>query len=269
MRAVPWPLTTAPDVTLTLHGPAAPTRPVAVVLHGVGSTADFACRCLAAPLRSLGYDVVAPDLRGHGASTPLGDPEKHSLDHHVADLDVLASVVDVRLVAGISLGAEVALHWAGSQPVQKLDGLVVCLPGVAGPASTPAAANRATAAELNADGVAAVLDRMASADQALPWVVKEVRHAWTQHAPASLIAGLRAAAAATPVPDDVLATIAVPVGIVAALDDAGHPLSVARRLASLLREAALETLLLTSMADDRSVLGRSAVRALTAASHPT
>ncbi|HVF20080.1 MAG TPA: alpha/beta fold hydrolase, partial [Mycobacteriales bacterium] len=69
-----WTLRADSRVELVVHGPAHPARPVAVVLHGVGSTADFALRCLAKPLTDLGYDVVAPDLRGHAGSTPLSDP---------------------------------------------------------------------------------------------------------------------------------------------------------------------------------------------------
>src|SRR5687767_9645585 len=137
---MPWSLRTANGVELRVRGPERPTRPVAVVLHGVGSTSDFALRCLAEPIRELGYDVVAPDLRGHAQSTPLLDPADHSIEHHVADLGRLAEVLDVRLVAGISLGAEVALRWLVSGA--GVDGAVICLPGVVGPDSIPAAANR-------------------------------------------------------------------------------------------------------------------------------
>lgn len=255
---------------MVVHGPTEPTRPVAVVLHGVGSTAEFARRCLAGPLSHLGYDVLAPDLRGHAASTPLDNPRDHSLHHHVADLAALARIVDIRLVAGLSLGAEVALRWACARhapgvEAHRLDGLLLCLPGVAGPSSGPAAANRAAADELASYGVADVLARMSEADGALPWVVDEVRASWSQHDPPSLVAALRAVAAEDPLPDSALAGLDVPVGIVGVTDDAAHPVEIARRLAAGLPRAALETLALTDLAFDRSTLGRAAAHALISA----
>lgn len=259
---MPWPLRTAPGVTLQVHGPESPSRPVAVLLHGVASAADFALRCLAAPLDRLGYDVVAPDLRGHAASTPLADPADHALDHHVADLAELAARVDVRLLAGISLGAEIALQWACANGADRLDGLLVCAPGIAGPVSAAAAANRATAVDLASYGVPAVLARLGDAAGPLPWVVDEVRASWSRHQPPSLIAALRAAAEAEPLSAADLAALDVPVGVVAFSDDAGHPVELAARLVATLPRAALETLGLADLAVDRSVLGRTALRAL-------
>lgn len=262
---MPWPLRTAPDVVLQVHGPAQPTAPVAVVLHGVGSTADFALRCLTGPLTELGYAVVAPDLRGHAGSTALPDPADHSLEHHVADLTVLAAQVDVRLVAGISLGAEVALRWACTRPGPALDGLLLCLPGVVGPTSAPAEANRVVAGRLASAGLAALLAELAVAEAALPWVVDEVQASWPRHDVVSLRAALLAVAGATPVSPTGLSTLATPVGIVAVTDDLGHPAEAARALAAALPYAAVDELALADLAEDRSDLGRAAVRAWTRA----
>ncbi|HVE98412.1 MAG TPA: alpha/beta fold hydrolase, partial [Mycobacteriales bacterium] len=142
-------------------------RPVAVVLHGVGSTGEFARRCLAAPLGSLGYDVVAPDLRGHASAGSCRDPAAHSVGSHLVDLQALAEQVDVRLVAGISLGAELALRWSAEHP--RLDGVVLCLPGLTGPTTVAAAANRHVADRVAREGVEPVLAELARDPAALPW----------------------------------------------------------------------------------------------------
>ena len=257
-----WSLRTADGVELRVHGPVAPTRPVALILHGVGSTADFAMRCLAGPIAELGYDVVAPDLRGHGASTPLPDAADHALAAHVSDVSVLAGRLPVRLVAGISLGAEVALRWLATT-APTIDGAVLCLPGISGPGSAAAAANRAAADELTRNGVAAVLAGLPAAEGALPWVVEEVQASWNRHDPASLVAALHAVAEATPVPLAGLSALATPVGIVAVTDDHSHPAEAARALAAALPFAAVCELALADLAGDRSDLGRAAVRALT------
>ena len=261
-----WLLHSDPGVVLRVHGPWDATRPVAVVLHGVGSTADFALRCLGGPLGALGYDVVAPDLRGHAGSTPLADPAAHAVEAHVGDVSALAAEVDVHLVAGISLGAEVALRWVAAGAGRAPDGVVVCLPGIAGPASTPAAASRAAADLLATRGVDAVLAGMGRADGALPWVVEEVRASWPQHHPTSLVAALRAAAEEHPTSEDRLRAVGVPVGVVAVDGDAGHPSDVARHLVERLPCAALTTVALADLADDRGRLGRAGVAALARAS---
>ncbi|HVE63632.1 MAG TPA: alpha/beta hydrolase [Mycobacteriales bacterium] len=247
---------------LSSSAPARPGRPAAVVLHGVGSTPDFALRCLAGPLEALGYDVVAPTLRGHGNTAPSEDPVDHSLDRHVADLADCVSAYDVRLVAGISLGAEIALRWVADTRGAGLAGLLLCLPGVAGPTSASASANRAMADELSSCGLEAVLRRIRTADGVLPWVVEEVRASWGQHEPASLVAALRAVADAEPLSAPTLQRIDVPVGMVAVSDDLGHPVEIAMRYATLLPRAAVLTMQLADLEPDRSSLGRVALRAL-------
>ena len=259
-----WSLRTDSSVELVVHGPARPTRRVAVVLHGVGSTADFALRCLAPALSDLGYDVVAPDLRGHAGSTPLPDPADHSLDHHLADLSAIAERVDVGLVAGISLGAEIALRWLASGG--EVDGAVLCLPGVVGPESLPAAANRHSAAAVAAVGVPAFLAAMDGATGALSWVVDEVRASWTRHDPASLIAALRSVAEEQPTPARALEVVRTPVGVVAVEDDVGHPAAAADQLVAGLTSAHLTRIRLADLADDRALLGRVGVAAMLRAS---
>ncbi len=254
-------LTTPDGTTLRgdVSGPA--ERPVAVLLHGVGSTTDFVRRCLADAAAAAGYRVVAYDLRGHGRSTPSADPAFHAIEHHVADLDAVAERYDVRLVGGISLGGHVGAAWAAGR--DDLDGVLMCLPGRLDPASLPAAANAQAADELARDGVSAALARMAGETGVPAWVVEEVHASWPTHDPASLVAALRAVAT-EPVRDD-LARVTAPVGLVGLTDDPAHPWDAAVDCAAMLPRATLVASALADLADDRGQLGRLAVQAWRAA----
>lgn len=93
--------------------------------------------------------VIAPDLRGFGGSA--WQPEGYWFHDYVADLDALLEMYSagepVRL-AGHSLGANVAMHYAGGRPrrVTRL----IALDGFGIPAETPARAPEKLAAWLDA-----------------------------------------------------------------------------------------------------------------------
>lgn len=74
----------------------------ALLLHGVGSAGATWWR-LAETFAEDGYEVVAPDLRGHGSSPRAGS---YLLADHVADLRALGTGWD--LVVGHSLGGVLA-----------------------------------------------------------------------------------------------------------------------------------------------------------------
>lgn len=99
-----------------------PSRGVVVCLHGLTERKE-AMLHLAEIFADAGYIAVAPDLRAHGSSgghyTSLGYHEKTDM---VALLDYLASQgcdVSRTGVIGGSLGAAVALQWAGIDPRVK------------------------------------------------------------------------------------------------------------------------------------------------------
>ncbi|HVE99348.1 MAG TPA: alpha/beta hydrolase, partial [Mycobacteriales bacterium] len=143
--------------------------------------------------------------------------------------------------------------------------VVLCLPGLTGPTTVAAAANRHVADRVAREGVEPVLAELARDPAALPWIADEVARSWRRHDPASLVAALRAAGDTERLPDGELSRIAVPAGIAAVVDDLAHPLATAEHLARTLPRAALRTLSLVDLAADRSRLGRAAVAALAVA----
>lgn len=96
-------------------------RPV-VLLHGWGMRRDY----FADQVRALAgnYRCIVPDLRGHGASTPLG--EDHGLETLAADVgDLLSSLYlqDVTLV-GWSMGAMVCWQLMHGPEARRVSALV-------------------------------------------------------------------------------------------------------------------------------------------------
>jgi pimeloyl-ACP methyl ester carboxylesterase len=257
-----WTLRRGP-VDIVVHEYGDPAGPAAVVAHGVGSSADFVARAFGPGLQAAGYRLVAPDLRGHGASTPLPDPAEHSLDAHVGDLTALVDRVGAALVGGVSLGAHVAAVVAGARTV---DGLVLALPAWLGEPDATAAANAEWAAELEHAGLAATVRRISREPGVPGWIADELRAGWSQHDPASLVAALRAVATSRAPDPTQLAAVTAPTGIVAATDDPAHPATTAQAYADRLRRAALRTCRLADVGADRRLLGRLALAALGAAS---
>jgi pimeloyl-ACP methyl ester carboxylesterase len=98
-------------------------------------------------------------------------------------------------------------------------------------------------------------------------VAAELAAAWPAYGD-GLAASLRAAAAAPgPTPAE-LAALSVPAGLVAFRDDPLHPASVAREWAAAIPHAAVRELPLGAPAAHRSILGATALAALTAARPP-
>src|SRR5512144_1460770 len=148
-----WCIQSVNDVTLSVTEGGDPNGPATVLAHGAGSSADFALRVFA-PLPGR---LVAYDLRGHGASTPIREKSLLSLDAHVVDLATVAAAVSARAVAGLSLGGHAAARWAAGR---DLDAVVIGMPGWLGPPDAVAAANARQAAELADMGTEAALRRI-------------------------------------------------------------------------------------------------------------
>lgn len=83
-------------------------------------------------LRNWGFEVIAPDLPGHG----LRRGETFTLDGALATIDEAVSACEQPpLLVGLSLGGYLTLHWAGTHP-GRLSGVVAAdCTIVPGPAS--------------------------------------------------------------------------------------------------------------------------------------
>lgn len=86
--------------------------PTVILVHGLTGTAALWAD-VAERLAAAGRRVIAPDLRGHGASPKTGDL---SLAGHAADLTALLEQTGPACVVGHSLGAAVAWTVAAARP---------------------------------------------------------------------------------------------------------------------------------------------------------
>jgi pimeloyl-ACP methyl ester carboxylesterase len=227
--------------------------PVAAILPGSGSTAEFVARAFACPLRAAGYVLVTAD-----PEPAAGDPAAEWGDA----LDALPA--RPALVGGVSLGAHAAARWAARRP-GGTDGLLLVMPAWTGPPDGVASVSGSTAEELDTDGLEAVLTRL----RGLPaghagWVLTELERAWRHRGRAGLVTELRGVAASPGPTEDELRALAVPAGVVALRDDPLHPEDVARRWAAVMSDAVLTTVDHATVAADRTALGTAALRALAA-----
>ncbi len=133
-----------------------------LLLHGfTGSTETWA------PLRaSLAprYSTIAIDLPGHGGSTSPTDPTRYALSRLADDIARVLDTLNVERAAvlGYSLGGRAALRFALKHP-DRVSALILesASPGIADPAARAEriAADAALATSIEADGVAAFVDR--------------------------------------------------------------------------------------------------------------
>ncbi|HEY6747390.1 MAG TPA: alpha/beta hydrolase, partial [Mycobacteriales bacterium] len=131
--------------------------PVAVILPGAGSSADFVTRAFGGPLREAGYGLV----------TPSPEPGPGLVDAALRALDEAAAAHGpaLRLVGGVSLGAHLAARWAAYRPAAA--GLLLVLPAWTGRPGVVAAATAAAAGTIDRLGTDGAL---AAAGAAVPWV---------------------------------------------------------------------------------------------------
>lgn len=225
---------------------AQPARVVA--LPGTGSDADFARRAFGPASAARGLDLIAvePDPRDVVASCRAG-------------LDVAARSGPV-LAAGISLGAAITLEWAAEHP-DRVVGVVAALPGWTGPdtAACPAALSAAaTAAQLRADGLAEVIERMRASSPR--WLADALTQSWQAQWP-HLPEALQEAADYKWPDAERLATFALPVAVITAVDDPVHPVAVAEEWAALVPHSRLHRITLDELGADPAILGHVGIGA--------
>jgi pimeloyl-ACP methyl ester carboxylesterase len=219
-----------------------PRPAVVVALPGTGSNADFARRAFEPACRDRAIELIAvePDPRAVVAS-------------YRAALDAAAGSGPV-LVTGISLGAAIALEWAGEHPDTAV-GVVAALPAWTGPdtAACPAALSAAiTAGQLRADGLEPVIERMRAGSPR--WLADALTQSWRSQWP-HLPEALEEAADYKWPGADRLGTLDVPVALITAVDDPVHPFAIAEEWAALIPRAELHRITLAQLGADPAVLG--------------
>jgi pimeloyl-ACP methyl ester carboxylesterase len=216
----------------------------AIVLPGTGSDEVFVTSVFEVPLAAVGITLTAP--------APVPGPSLAD-----AALSFLSSAAGPVLVGGISFGAHLAAEWALANP-SRCAGLVLAMPAWHGaPGSAPASLSALhSAAQVRSLGIDGAL-----ASSSMPeWLSAELARAWGGYGPA--LADSLAVAASRPAPTLAdLATLDVPVGIAACVDDPIHPVSVAREWAAALPRAEVRTTRLPIVGADPEALGRAAVLA--------
>ena len=222
----------------------------AVLLPGTGSDEVFVRSVFGKPLADAGLGLIAPPPR----------PGTDLAECHLAALDSAAERYGTILVGGISFGAHLAAEWANAN-TDRCAGLLVAMPGWHGePADAPGSvAARNGADAVDTDGIDRTL--AAATDGVPPWLARELNRAW-RRAGDGLAASLRVAAARPAPTLRRLGRIGVPAGVAGCVDDAVHPLAVAREWAEALPYAAVETITFAELGAEPAVLGRAALAAL-------
>lgn len=219
-----------------------------VLLPGAGSDDDYAYRAFSAALHAVGAVVV----------TPKPEPARlvagylHELDN-AARLNPIA-------VGGVSIGAAVATSWALAHPGRSV-AVLAALPAWTGAPGTATAAQaaRLSAHALRRDGLAATVAQMRASSPR--WLADELTRSWVGQWPA-LPDALEAVGDYIAPTCDELATLAVPMGVAAAIDDPVHPVEVAVEWVASAPRAALRTFTLAELGTEPGVLGAACVTAL-------
>lgn len=136
-----------------------------------------------AEILSARFQVIAPDLIGHGGTDAPHDSARYHIEHSAADIATLAEVLALRSPAlfGYSMGGRLALYTALAFP-ERFSALILesASPGLADPAERAArrAQDDALALAIERDGVPAFVDRwqalpLFASQRALPLQVRE------------------------------------------------------------------------------------------------
>lgn len=233
----------------SLHGEATGEGPPVVLCHGITATRRQILHGSKA-LPRAGYEVIAYDARGHGASDPAPVGEGYGYPRLVDDLE---RVVEARvsggrfLLGGHSMGAHTAVSYAIRHP-RHLAGLVLIGPvydGTIAPESLEYWDGLAAALETGGiDGFLAYLEERQGIDPR--WrdsVLRFTRERLeAQRHPEALVEALREVPRSRPFEAmEELRGLDVPALVVASNDDAdpGHPYGAAAAYAEALPQAQL------------------------------
>ncbi|WP_432278190.1 alpha/beta fold hydrolase [Nocardia carnea] len=225
-----------------------PRPAVVVALPGTGSDAHFARRAFEPACTARGLELIAVD------------PEPGAvIAGYLAALDTAAARGPV-LAAGISLGAAVALEWAGRRAAEDVAGVIAALPAWTGPdtAHCPATLSASvTAAQLRAEGLEPVVNRMRASSPR--WLADALTRSWRSQWP-GLPDALEEAAQYKWPEATLLDTLAVPLAVIAAADDPVHPVAVGREWARRAPRSVITEITLDELGADPAVVGRLGLR---------
>jgi len=219
-----------------------------VLLPGTGSDDNYVRRAFGPAVARVGAVL----------HTPAPDPRRliasylQALDETEGDAPII--------VGGVSLGAAVATNWALEHPDRTV-GVLAALPAWTGaPDGAPAAlAAGYSAQQLREIGLDAAVAAMRAGSP--DWLGAELARSWTGQWPA-LPDAMDGAAGYVGPATAALRELTVPLGLAAAVDDAVHPIDVARHWAVTAPRAELRTVTLQAMGIDAAVLGEACVGAL-------
>jgi pimeloyl-ACP methyl ester carboxylesterase len=96
-------------------------EPLLLLVHGMGATSDVWAGCEPVLANEWPGRWIAPDLPGHGGSTPL---QRYTFDTLAASLAGLLKGSSEVVVLGHSLGGVVGLALADADPEQRVRGVV-------------------------------------------------------------------------------------------------------------------------------------------------
>jgi pimeloyl-ACP methyl ester carboxylesterase len=220
-----------------------------VLLHGLTATRRYVVMGSRALERS-GHRVVSYDARGHGRSSPASRAEEYGYDELAADVvAVLAGLgIERAVLAGASMGAHTALRLALSEP-DRVAGVVVITPAF-DPETNDEPARLAYWDGLSdglrsggIDGFLAAYDVQRMPEAWRETVVKVIRQRLGAHEhPDAVADALHVVPRSHPFARvGELASIAVPVAVVASADEADpeHPQAVGEAYADAIPGARL------------------------------
>ena len=193
-----------------------------------------------------GHRVLRYDARGHGGSDSTPEPTDYSWAALAHDQLALADAVGIEryVAAGASMGAATALHAALIEP-ERVRALMLVIPPTGWETRAAQTGLYAAMADLvEAERHAELL--AASAEVPPPDPVAD-EPLWTERferklaetEPARLARVFRGAGTADLPPPEAIATIQVPVLVLAWTGDATHPLTTAARLQELMPQTEL------------------------------
>jgi pimeloyl-ACP methyl ester carboxylesterase len=220
-----------------------------VLLHGLTATRRYVLMGSRLLERS-GYRVMAYDARGHGRSSPAGEPRAYGYEQLAEDLEAVLDALGSQraILVGASMGAHTAVRFALRYP-ERVAALGLITPSYdpdVGSEPRALAGWDALATGLRAGGVEGFVSAYNFSEVPAAWratIEKVLRQRLSAHAhPDAVADALETVPRSRPFLDMAeLRDIEVPTVVVGSRDepDPGHPLAIAQRYAQSIPTANL------------------------------